>query len=168
MTLEIKTSIDFAGCKADAFEVRRIVFMEEQGYENEFEAIDDDPRCIHVTGYAQGELVGCARVFPEELERTLSPEVPQSPAYPLDEQVDASQTYLMGRVAVVAPARRQGFALALVRAAEEAARAAGAQLMKLHAQAYIRGMYEQLGYEAIRDVDYEDEGQPHVWMAKLL
>ena len=50
MTLEIKTSIDFAGCKADAFEVRRIVFMEEQGYENEFEAIDDDPRCIHVTG----------------------------------------------------------------------------------------------------------------------
>ena len=70
----------------------------------------------------------------------------------------------MGRVAVVASARRQGFALALARAAEEAARAAGAQLMKLHAQAYIRGMYEQLGYEAIRDVDYEDEGQPHVWM----
>ena len=66
MALEIKTSIDFAGCKADAFEVRRIVFMEEQGYENEFEAIDDDPRCIHVTEYAQGELVGCARVFPED------------------------------------------------------------------------------------------------------
>ena len=102
--------------------------------------------------------MGCARVFPEELERTCA----------LDGQVDASQTYLMGRVAVVAPARRQGFALALARAAEEAARAAGAQLMKLHAQEYIRGMYEQLGYEAIRDVDYEDEGQPHVWMAKLL
>ena len=58
MALEIKTSIDFAGCKADAFEVRRIVFMEEQGYENEFEAIDDDPRCIHVTEYAQGRARG--------------------------------------------------------------------------------------------------------------
>ena len=29
-------------------------------------------------------------------------------------------------------------------------------------------MYEALGYVQISEVDYEDEGQPHVWMAKRL
>ena len=39
-------------------------FMDEQGYENEFDAIDEDPNCIHVTLYVDGELAGCSRVFP--------------------------------------------------------------------------------------------------------
>ena len=104
----------------DAFAVRRAVFMEEQGYENEFEPIDEDPSCIHVVLYVGEELAGCARVFPEELERTLNPGMPQS------------------------------------------------RLIKLHAQEYIRDLYAAEGYEQISEVDYEDEGQPHLWMAKRL
>lgn len=61
-----------------------------------------------------------------------------------------------------------GLASALVAASDDAARAAGARVCKLHAQEYVRDLYAKLGYGQISDVDYEDEGQPHLWMAKLL
>lgn len=152
----------------DAFAVRRAVFMEEQGYENEFDAIDDDASCIHVVLYADGDLAGCARVFPEELERTLNPEIPQSPACAFDEGVGEGETYLLGRVAVLPALRGHGCARVIVAACERAARGAGARLIKLHAQEYVTGLYAGLGYQQISEVDYEDEGQPHLWMAKRL
>ena len=37
---------------------------------------------------------------------------------------------------------------------------------KLHAQEYVLPLYVKAGYTQIAPVDYEDEGQPHVWMAK--
>lgn len=156
------------GERADAFEVRRRVFMDEQGYVNEFDGIDDDPRCLHVTLYVDDELAGCARVFPEPLERELVPDAPQSPACPLDDGVPAERVYLLGRVAVLPAFRRRGLASALVAASDDAACAAGARVCKLHAQEYVRDLYAKLGYGQISDVDYEDEGQPHLWMAKLL
>ena len=76
--------------------------------------------------------------------------------------------YVIGRVAVLAPHRRCGLANKIVLATEDAARKAGARVMKLHAQEYVRGMYLKLGYIQISEVDYEDEGQPHLWMAKRL
>ncbi len=96
MDIQLKT-----GCFDDAALVRRVVFMDEQGYENEFDAIDEDPNCIHVTLYVDGELAGCSRVFPEELERAADAEAPVSPACDLEEGVAAGETYIMGRVAVL-------------------------------------------------------------------
>lgn len=156
------------GCFEDAAAVRRAVFMDEQGYENEFDGVDESPSCHHVTLYVDGVLAGCGRVFPEPLERSLSPESPQSPACDLDKGIDASKVYLLGRVAVLPAFRRRGLASKIVEACDDAARAAGAKLMKLHAQEYVQGLYAGCGYAAIAPVDYEDEGQPHVWMAKLL
>lgn len=49
MDIQLKT-----GCFDDAALVRRVVFMDEQGYENEFDAIDEDQNCIHVTLYVDG------------------------------------------------------------------------------------------------------------------
>lgn len=49
----------------DAARVRRAIFMEEQGFCDEFDAADGHPDMIHVTAYDEsGALVGCARVFP--------------------------------------------------------------------------------------------------------
>lgn len=151
-----------------AFDVRKRVFMDEQGYENEFDQIDDDPRCIHVTLYVDGEVAGCSRVFPEELERAAAPDAPKSPACEFDEGIGASETYLLGRVAVLGEYRRRGLASEIVRASDDAARVAGARLVKLHAQECVRDLYAKMGYTQISDVDYEDEGQPHLWMAKRL
>ena len=115
MDIQLKT-----GCFDDAALVRRVVFMDEQGYENEFDAIDEDPNCIHVTLY----------------------------------------------VAVLPAMRRRGLASAIVETSASCARDAGAKLIKLHAQEYVLPLYVKAGYTQIAPVDYEDEGQPHVWMAK--
>ncbi|MBS1325754.1 MAG: GNAT family N-acetyltransferase, partial [Clostridium sp.] len=50
MDIQLKT-----GCFDDAALVRRVVFMDEQGYESEFDAIDEAPTCIHVTLYVDGQ-----------------------------------------------------------------------------------------------------------------
>ena len=163
MGVEIRTD-----CRDDAFNVRRRVFMEEQGYTDEFDAIDDDSRCIHVTLYVDGELAGCSRIFPEPLEYAEAPDAPQSPVSSFDEGVDSDAVYLLGRVAVLPEFRRRGLASSIVQASERAAHEAGAQLIKLHAQEYVQGLYVKEGYEQIAPVDYEDEGKPHVWMAKKL
>lgn len=156
------------GKRDDAFAVRRAVFMEEQGYENEFEPLDDVPACIHVTAYVGSELVGCARTFPEPLEHSFAPDAPHAPACSYDGGLLPDEVYLLGRVAVLAPWRRRGLAATLVVEAERAAVRAGARVMKLHAQEYVQVLYRKLGYEPIAPVDYEDEGQPHLWMAKRL
>ena len=163
MSVEVKI-----GYFEDAEHVRRVVFMEEQGYENEFDEIDEAPSCIHVTIYVDGDVAGCARVFPEELEHTADTEAPASPACDFDEGIEAGETYIMGRVAVLPAYRRRGLASKVVAAADEAARDAGAKLIKLHAQEYVIPLYARAGYIQIAAVDYEDEGQPHAWMARRL
>ena len=163
MDIQIK-----AGCFEDAALVRRAVFVDEQGYEIEFDQIDEASDCIHVTLYVDGQLTGCSRVFPEELERAADAEAPVSPACDLDEGVAAGETYIMGRVAVLSTMRRRGLASKIVEASEAAARDASAKLIKLHAQEYVLPLYVKAGYTQIAPVDYEDEGQPHAWMAKLL
>ena len=87
MDIQIK-----AGCFEDAALVRRAVFVDEQGYEIEFDQIDEASDCIHVTLYVDGQLTGCSRVFPEELERAADAEAPVSPACDLDEGVAAGET----------------------------------------------------------------------------
>ena len=163
MDIQLKTD-----CFDDAAQVRRAVFMDEQGYENEFDAIDEAPSCIHVTLYADGELAGCSRMFPEELEREADAEAPVSPACDMDKDIAAGETYIMGRVAVLPAMRRRGLASKIIEASDAAARDAGAKLIKLHAQEYVLPLYAKAGYAQIAPVDYEDEGQPHAWMAKLL
>ena len=89
-----------------------------------------------------------------------------SPACDLDEGVAAGETYIMGRVAVLPSMRRRGLASKIVEASDTCARDAGAKLIKLHAQEYVLPLYAKAGYTQIAPVDYEDEGQPHAWMAK--
>lgn len=156
------------GNRADAFAVRKAVFIEEQGYENEYDAVDEATGCIHVTAYVDGELAGCARTFSHATEVTAAPDAHALPACGLDDGATGETTYLLGRLAVLPAYRRAGVAGALIEAAEDAARAAGARVMKLHAQEYARNLYAKHGYEQISEVDFEDEGQPHLWMARRL
>lgn len=163
MDIQIET-----GRFEDAAAVRRAVFMDEQGYENEFDSIDEAPSCIHVTLRVDGTPVGCARTFPEPLERADAPDLPKSRRSAWDEGLDEDDIYILGRVAVLDAWRHHGLASRVIAAAEQAARDAGAKLMKLHAQEYVTNLYASLGYIQIAPVDYEDEGQPHAWMAKPL
>ncbi|WP_080797068.1 GNAT family N-acetyltransferase [Arabiibacter massiliensis] len=133
----------------DAREVRTRVFMEEQGFANEFDEIDDDPAVIHVTAYDGGALVGCARTFPDP------------------DAADEPGRWVFGRLAVLPEARGRGFGAALLAEAERRAREAGATEMRLHAQCRVTAFYERVGYERYGDVEL-DEHVPHVWMRKPL
>ena len=128
---------------SDAAVIRTKVFMEEQGYEDEFD--DIDKTCIHVVAYNNDTPVGCARVFPE---------------------ANDSSRFVIGRVAVLPEARERGIGRMLVELCEKAALEQDAHEMALHAQARLESWYQSMGYRRFGDVDYEDEGQPHVWMEK--
>lgn len=130
--------------KEDAYAIRTKVFVEEQGYEDEFDDIDD---CAdHIVVFKGGKAAGCARCFPEE---------------------ESSACYIVGRVATLPEFRGCGIGRLLVEECEVVAQRRGACEMKLHAQARLEGWYASMGYGRTGEVDYEDEGQPHIWMKKV-
>ncbi len=45
----------------EAIKIRKKIFMEEQGFSNEFDEIDQ--RAIHLVAFDQDEPIGCARMF---------------------------------------------------------------------------------------------------------
>ncbi|MDY3980101.1 GNAT family N-acetyltransferase [Paraeggerthella hongkongensis] len=133
----------------DARIVRTRVFMEEQGFQDEFDDIDQDPRTIHVTLYVDEELAGCARTFPD-FER------PEEPG-----------RWIFGRLAVLPEARKGGLGAALLAESERLAQAAGATEMHLHAQCRVTPFYERSGYRQYGPVEL-DEHVEHIWMKKAL
>ena len=136
----------------DAQFVRRTVFMEEQGFQNEFEAKDEDPRMIQVTAYDDGTLVGCARVFPATMEPGVE---------------DADGRWVFGRLAVLPEARGSGLGSRILLQSEAFAKDHGATEIHLHAQCNAQPFYRKLGYEAYGPIEF-DEHVEHQWMVKRL
>ena len=141
-----------AGAFADAKTVRTRVFVEEQGFRNEFGPEDEAPEMIHVTLYGDGALLGCARVFPAALEPMLD---------------DAPGRWVFGRLAVLPEAREGGLGSRLLAESERLAREAGAAEMHLHAQCGAQPFYEKAGYAAYSPIEL-DEHVEHQWMSKRL
>ncbi len=133
----------------DARIVRTRVFMEEQGFQDEFDDIDSDPSTIHITLYVDGELAGCARTFPD-------------PDHP-----DEKGRWVFGRLAVLPDMRKGGLGAALLAESERVAHDAGAKELHLHAQCRVTSFYERAGYEQYGPVEL-DEHVEHIWMRKPL
>ena len=137
----------------DAARVRRAVFMEEQGFRDEFDAADEHPAMIHVTAYdGAGVLVGCARVFPAFLEPNIE---------------DAPGRWVFGRLAVFSDRREGGLGSQILAASEALAAEAGATELQLHAQCRVAPFYERAGYEAWGPIEL-DEHVEHQWMGKSI
>ena len=131
-----------------ARQIRHEVFQVEQGYENEFDDIDFE--AVHVVLLDGTTPLGCCR------------------AYESREDNDAEGTWLLGRLAVLPSYRGHHYGPKIVAHAEKIARERGAKQMRLHAQTHAVPMYESCGYVAVSDIDLEDEGEPHRWMAREL
>jgi Ser/Thr protein kinase RdoA (MazF antagonist)/predicted GNAT family N-acyltransferase len=130
-------SVAAVGWSDDAFArvwmVREEVFCDELGRSYEVEGDDDDRRAVHLVALdAEGRAVGCARL------------------------VRRGDVVELGRVAVRANRRRQGFGAALVRAA--VARAEGASLA-VSARPETVAFFEALGFAVVGD-DTGPEGAP--------
>lgn len=130
----------------DERRLRTAIFMDEQGFKDEFDAIDDDPRTIHVVMYGDdGTPVACCRCYPSPAEGE----------------------WTLGRVAVRSAYRRSGLATALVKEAERRLKTLGATAINLGAQTYVTELYAKLGY-IVSGPGYADETVPHTPMRKAL
>lgn len=127
----------------EAVYIRTRVFVEEQGFREEFDTTDKT--ALHLLLFKDGKAVGTARMFTE----------------------DGGKTYHIGRVAVLKEYRRFHFGSLMVNALCDKAKALGAQRCELSAQCRIKDFYKSLGFRESGEV-YLDEHCPHIYMEKEL
>lgn len=125
----------------DAKYVRRKVFMEEQGFENEFDDIDS--MCTHILIYDSINPVATCRFYYN----------------------NRRQSYVIGRIAVLKEFRGKDYGAKLLRVAEKEIIKKQGKCIELSAQVRVTSFYRKNGYVTLDEV-YEDEGCPHVWMRK--
>jgi predicted GNAT family N-acyltransferase len=124
-----------------AVAIRNTVFVEEQGFIDEFD--EADGRAIHLVMYQGEEPIGVCRVFTE------------------------GETWLLGRFAVQKAWREKGLGSLLLREAEETVRSHGGTTLTLHAQCRAMAFYEKNGYTPFGEIEYEQDC-PHMAMKKEL
>ena len=123
----------------EAREIREEVFVKEQGFEEEFDSVDNI--ATHILAYDENKVVATCRFFKQE------------------------NYYLIGRIAVIKEYRGSGIGREMIRYAEEQIKIIGGKEIKIHAQLRAQGFYTKLGYLSTGDCDY-DEGCEHIWMKK--
>ncbi|WP_061960357.1 GNAT family N-acetyltransferase [Demequina flava] len=143
----------------DAMKVRFEVFVDEQGVspEGERDALDDDPRTIHVVAFdGDGMAFGAGRL--------LAPLTDTVHGEGTGHGVMDPSTAHIGRLAVSRAARGTGAGRALMQALESAALehygVDGGVRVELSAQDHAIPFYERLGYTVYGD-PYLDEGIWH-------
>lgn len=131
---------------SDARAVREAVFIVEQAIPRELEWDEWDASSVHALAYgAGGAPVGTGRLLPAAFD----------PAH--------ARVAHIGRMAVLASARRAGTGGTILLALMDAARAAGFTAVELHAQSYVAPFYARHGYVAFGPT-FEEVGIAHVKM----
>lgn len=131
-------------------QIRREVFIEEQGVAKNLELDGLEDQCEHFIAFLHGEgdsaqpAVGTARLF-----------------------IDVDGVAKAQRVAVLAGVRGRGVGRIIMEAIEEAVGAHGLERLVLGAQMSAVPFYEGLGYATYGDV-FDDAGIRHLMMAKTL
>lgn len=129
-----------------AFQIRRSVFVEEQGIpsEDEYDAFDTlDSGCEHILVFHEGTPVGTARI----------------------RFIDGAGK--LQRVCILEPYRKFGLGKVIINKLEEIAKEKGATQAVLDGQQHAEGFYQKLGYVSVSEVFMED-GIPHIKMVKTL
>lgn len=139
----LKVTVKTSDNQKDAFAVRQAVFVNEQGYENEFDDIDNI--CDYVTVYVDGKAVGTGRLFPDGKE---------------------PGTYVFGRIAVLKEYRKNHLGAVVVSALEDVLKANGGNKAVLCSQESAVGFYQKCGFSLCGAEVVYDEGHPHRWMEK--
>lgn len=133
----------FSTLPQEAREIRTVVFVDEQGFEEEFDTTDHI--ATHLVLFENQIPAAVCRVFRDE----------------------ETGRFLVGRVAVRREFRGKGLGAAMMNAAEEQVRKMGGKELHLHAQCRITPFYEAVGYTPYGAVE-DDQGCPHIWMRKRL
>ena len=126
----------------DIIKLRTVVFMKEQGFENEFDKQDED--CIFIVAYDDDKAVGMCRFFSDDQKH-----------------------YHLGRVCVLKEYRKQGVGKLVVEETQRQVKELNGEEIVLSAQSRVKDFYTKLGYEAFGE-EYYDEHCLHVDMMMKL
>lgn len=127
----------------DGKSIRFKVFVDEQGFHNELDDIDNT--ALHLVLYADGIAAGAARMFTE----------------------DGGRAYHLGRIAVLPEYRGLHLGTMIVEEMCKKAKELGAEKCELSAQCRAKKFYKKQGFVEQGDV-YLDEYCPHIFMVKSL
>lgn len=138
----IMKTVIYEGISDYAKEIRQKVFVNEQGFRNEFD--DIDKTAAHIVMFVGDKIpVAACRVF-------------------WDTKMNM---YIIGRLAVIKEYRSKNIGSVMLKEAEKYIQKNGGKCAALHAQCRITAFYQKSGYIEFGDID-DDEGCPHIWMKK--
>ena len=129
------------GLNDDIIKIRTAVFIDEQGFKNEFD--ETDKTCTHIVLYADKVPVAICRYFKE------------------------GKNCRIGRVAIIKEYRGQGLGNKIMQIAENEIKNEGGRITEVSAQVRVSEFYKKLGYSAVGDI-YLDEICEHIRMVKKL
>lgn len=121
--------------------IRTKVFVEEQGFKEEFDS--EDKKATHIVLFDEGKAVATCRFFARD------------------------DDFLIGRIAVLKEYRGRHIGAMLIKTAEEEIKKKGGRRLAIHSQKRAKDFYIKQGYVAEGEEDF-DEGCPHVWVYKNL
>ena len=124
-------------------ELRRTVFVDEQGVTLEADRDGRDDEAVHLVAVRDGRVVGTLRLLA------------------------AGEVSRLGRMVVSPELRGSGIGGRLLDLADDVAREMGHRRIALHAQMPARRVYERAGYRMHGDV-FVEQGIEHVAMEKPL
>jgi len=128
---------------ADAFEVRRTVFVGEQNVPEEEEIDQHESEAVHFVLYSEGTAAGAGRF------RILD------------------GIGKVERICVLKESRNSGAGVAVMNKIEDYAKSQGISSLKLNAQTHAIPFYSRLGYETVSE-EFLDAGIPHKTMKKTI
>ena len=123
-----------------AARVRQTVFVEEQGFQEEFDAIDDV--AVHFVMFDGEKPIATCRLFRTD---------------------GADDTYTLGRYAILREYRGRSLGREMMEQVEKHVHSVKGKEIILHAQCRVSGFYERLGFIPYGETD-EEEGCPPIWM----
>lgn len=127
-----------------AKEVRQKVFVDEQGFHNEFDDIDET--ATHIVMFDADKIpIATCRIYWNTI----------------------MNTHILGRLAVIKKYRGKHIGSDIVKEAEKYIKNNGGKCIALHAQCRVTAFYQNLGFTEFGDID-DEEGCPHIWMKKNL
>lgn len=132
---------NYVGLNQDIINIRTNVFINEQGFKNEFDEIDNI--CNHIVLYDDNKPIAVCRYFSKD------------------------NIYNIGRIAIIKDYRGKHLGNTILQIAENEIKKAGGKHIKISAQVRVKTFYEKNGFEEKGKV-YLDEFCEHINMEKFL
>lgn len=123
--------------------IRETVFLQEQGFEKEYDEYDNVAKTIVI--YDGDEAIATCRLY-------------------WDNEVNCHH---MGRIAVLKHRRGEGLGVIIVTEGEKVIKSLGGKEVFISGQIQVAEFYKKLGYTQYGEV-YMEENHPHVALKKIL